>query len=156
MPFIYNGNMAWGCWDEGCICLKVYCAVLVCPFEISGYLNCLSLVWQVSDRARCGSFAWARLDTTFWSFFSLCFCLSFQLSSSSSAFFLCSSTFLLKEKKSQWQMSEGGKGQGWFFGEQEARDVQRSLRERTMSVSMERAKDFKGTGKWKKGGDGST
>lgn len=60
------------------------------------YLNSRSLLWWVCDRARWGSLAWARLDTTRCSFFSLCLCFSLQRSSSSSAFFLCSSTFLLR------------------------------------------------------------
>lgn len=81
---------------------------------LSGYLNSLSLVCCICERARWGSLAWARLDTTLCSFFSLCFCLSFHRSSSSSAFFLCSSAFLLRE--TIWSQMQGGlDGMGWDF-----------------------------------------
>lgn len=63
---------------------------------LSFYLNSLSLLWWVCDRARWGSLAWARCDTTLCSFLSRCLCFSLQRSSSSSTFLLCSSTFLLR------------------------------------------------------------
>ena len=82
--------------------LTAHAAVML----LSGYLNSLSLVCCICERARWGSLAWARFDTTFCSFFSLCFCLSFHRSSSSSAFFLCSSAFLLRE--TIWSQMQGG------------------------------------------------
>lgn len=62
----------------------------------SAYLNSLSLFGWVCERARWGSLAWARFRTSPCSRFSLCICLSLHRSSSSSAFFLCCSTFLFR------------------------------------------------------------
>ena len=76
---------------------------------ISLDLNSLSLFWWVCDSDMWGSLAWARFNTTLCSFLSLCFCFSFHCSSSSPAFLLCSSTFLLRE--TDWsQMEEGWDG----------------------------------------------
>lgn len=95
-------------------------SLLMCFFP-PPYLNSRSLLWWVCDRARWGSLAWARLDTTRCSFFSLCLCFSLQRSSSSSAFFLCSSTFLLGgdspvTRAGGFRVGQGSRriGDGWL------------------------------------------
>ncbi|KAG5855643.1 hypothetical protein ANANG_G00051280, partial [Anguilla anguilla] len=84
-----------------------------------GYLNCLSLALHVWDRARWGSLARARLDTTLCSLRSLCLCLRLQLSSSSLAFVLCSRTLLLRETRPPAAQVWGGTSRGRMGGSED-------------------------------------
>lgn len=90
---------------------------------LSFYLNSLSLLWWVCDRAKWVSLAWARCDTTLCSFLSRCLCFSLQRSSSSSTFLLCSSTFLLRKKSLVTKVGSGGQGRIWSKWDQMDEDM---------------------------------